>query len=411
LLYISFRTASKIVETTRTIEARDIQLDILQNLLNKFPPAGSIESEEFLRRSLARMRVEQFQSEVNFEHEMDFEQRIKLLKKAISLYSDAGDTDNYQRTLRLLQETHRVRGAELEKEVANEQGFEDKARAYEEAAAAYTDYCAEERKHCLNIAAELRSKAAREAETLPCFNTVLAALEHAEHAIARDEGPEGISLAFRGEPEGISVSGSYVVVRSWSPGHFLYPLDSHDKFFRWFSSYCQINVTDPAIKELFENLMKTIGETTTYCPTPEMMPQWIITTKFSKIALALTAATFTGALSGVSVGGMNLKAVLVGVVGAHAAILVNLLSNYLLMDDDEKGKVSGLTEQYIKDPTKMSIILELNKRPQTIRELCTTSRYSDNKMRQTVKSLEKDGILREKAGTKRPVLWELTRPL
>jgi tetratricopeptide (TPR) repeat protein len=389
----------RIIDVVRTFDDYDTQWLTLKRLYDGFPHAGDRESSNFLQSELAYLRVSQASGED------DSNSKVKYLKEALELYSEAKDLEGQESTLRLLHNEYYKRGAKLEKEVADYQSLEDRARAYEAAASAYSSYCEEERFRCLKLAREMRAEAVRETQGIPQFQNLLIAFGQAvtiEESKIRSTAHSAWSL-------GVSSNEEYVKVQSLTGFFALDNPNFHDEFFRFFASYCELDPNDPIIKKLIENLAMSFGESSSYCPTPAMTPQWIVTTRFSKIALALTAGTVTGALSGLVAGGADLKMILVGVVGAHAAILVNLISAYLLMhDDNEKQSFSELLNQYINEPAKVYVILELKKRPQTIRQLYSGAGYSESRMRRIVGELKSRGIIREQAGSSKPVYWELT---
>lgn len=392
---------TKITETVKKIKWKSIQWRTLKKLAGKFPSAASKESLQCLKSGLARIRVEQAYSE------MSFEKKVKLLKEGLGLYNRAGDSKNEQSTLRLLKEIHHGRGAKIEKAVKSYKGFEDKARTYEAAATAYSHYCSEERNRCLKLAVEMHTKAAQEAETTLGFSTALADFEHS----LNEKASKTYGTAPRtAEPLGISSYEKYVIVRSWHLGDIPH-MDAHNEFLRFFADHCGIDIADPTARDLFSKLINTLGETTSYCPTPTATPQWIVTTKFKKIMLALIAGTLVGAIPGVAAGGMDPKAILIGVIGAHAAIMVNLISKYILTPENHKKTVSGLLKKYIEEPAKVFVILELKKRPQAIRELCQASGYSKSKMSRIIMKLKKDSTIQKRRSTTKPVLWELTHLL
>jgi len=387
---------AKLIDVVRHNHPLITQWKILENLYKRFPDAGGFKSRRALQRILATIQVEQSHFEMNSEP------KTKLLKSALNLYQEADDSEKYQTALLILEQEYCKRGAEVEREVGDYKGYEDRARTYEAAANAYSGYCEPERNRCLNLAADLRRSAIRGAEGICNIHAKLAALEDAINA-----GEFKVQHLPRNDwSVGLSSSQDHLEVCSHTFG-FSRHLEAHEQFFLSFAKHCGLDASDPVVEELLRKLMMAYGETSSFCPTPCATPAWFITTKFSKLALALLAGVLTGGISGLAAGGPNLRAILIGVVGAHAAIFSNLIAAYLLMHREEKNEFSKLIKRYIDEPAKLYMVVELKKRPQTIPELCAGSGYSESKARRVINALKSDGVVRQKQGISKPILWEV----
>jgi hypothetical protein len=179
----------------------------------------------------------------------------------------------------------------------------------------------------------------------------------------------------------------------------------NSEFSRLLARHYGIDDTDPVVKKLFGEILYTSAYTgfEQLCSTG-ILPTRI--TEFRKIALAAIGAALSGGLAGVAVGGLDFRSILAGVIGAHGAVLTNLLTEYLL-EPSGRHTIAGAIAAYPDEPMKVWIILQLRERPRTIRQLCEPLGYPQTRMRKLVNELHSDNVVGKVADATRPVLWEL----
>lgn len=385
------------------LPSRSAEEGFLKALVEKFPDAGSRPAEALLLRRLGELRV------ARAEEETSEDRRIERLEEALHLFERARDPEGQQRTRHLLTELCRQRGSRMEAIAAAIENTDERARGYELAASTYSDHCPDDRTRCRNQAVELREaanerrrEAAHAAWGIPGVLEVIAQLEQilVPTHLAINDGP----FFFRGGPTGIFVGTDDLIVRSLTG--MADSGEAHERFVVGLSTYCHSDLNDDTVRRLVLELVAALGETDRYCPTPNATPLWYVTTKVGRAALAVALGTITGAIAGVVSGGPDPKAVLVGIAGAQAALIVNLLSIYLQGSEDKRAKTREILEA-LGRPDEAMIIAELSERPRTIRELSGAGTASDRKLRRLVHRLEKAGLVRRADRRRGGIVWEL----
>ncbi|MDT0352921.1 hypothetical protein [Pseudonocardia charpentierae] len=161
-----------------------------------------------------------------------------------------------------------------------------------------------------------------------------------------------------------------------------------------------------SISQLLAKLVATVGDTTSYCPTPTMMPSSVVTTKWRQTLLALLATGVAGSSLGLVSADPELRTVLIAVLGTELGLAVNLVSTYLTRRRDND------VEQLLKDRDEADsvIILYLLRRPRTVRELSELTHCATDRMRRNLNRLEGDGVVEKNPGGPRGAQsWQLSK--
>jgi hypothetical protein len=326
----------------------------------------------------------------------DDQTRQKRLELAASLFGQAGDTDGRLTVERELALIARRRARHIEWDATQSKALLEQARRLEQAAIAYGSRWQDDARRCRERAVESRRAAEVQAMAAPGIGRML----DETNRVAEEAAELRPSRTWRALDD---IPHDLIVVQGTTG---FGPSQEHDEFVTIFARHFGIDLSDPRVRGLLWRLLMEAGDTSRFCPTPRAMPIWVVTTTWHKTVLALLGAALAGD-GAAAAGGMDARAVVVGILGAECGVVTSLISTYLTNSPDDH--VAILLQE--RDPPECAIILCLAQGSKTYAELAQESCYPIKTVREIVKRLRDADVVAaetKKGGGSRK--WKLIIP-
>jgi hypothetical protein len=326
----------------------------------------------------------------------------RLLREALSLYKQAKDDLTEQRAAQRLAGICQADGSTREHIAESRSGLLTRAKELESAAQAYGGYWPQDAARCLSAARKYRSDVENTAIAVVGYAHARTSLDEGLREVPQEKAPAR-SPFFHGRPyvEGGKVQNATLVISQRSIG---WADDGNDEIINSIGALLGIDLDVPVLKSYLWNVAKSLGDSNSYCPTPNAMPIWIVTTTWRKTLLAMLIAALSGGVTGFALGGLDPKAALVGAVGTEGAMLVNLLSTYITKPNREE--LSDLLRAH--GTQEAAIIIHLWGKTLSCTELAEECQLNSATVRKILKDLESKRVIqRIETGSHKAQLWTI----
>jgi hypothetical protein len=354
----------------------------LELLIRRHPTmANSAKRKLSVHIAASRIR----QSDLESERYMNMKER--LLCDAIALYKQAGDHLAEQRAAEMLAEIYRRDGFTREHMAESRSGLLIRAKELEQAAQAYGGYWPQDADRCRSAAHKYRSDAESAATTVAGYADARTRLDAGLRGVPQERA-SARSPFLLGRPyiKDGKVQNATLVISQRSIGWLD---DRNDDVINSIGALVGIDVNVPVLKWWLWNVVTSLGDSDSYCPAPDMMPIWIVTTTWRKTLLAMLIAALSGNVAGYAAGGLDPKAALAGAVGTETAMLVNLLSTYITKPN--RKELSDLLRTH--DTEEAAILIHLWGKTLSCAELAKECQLSPAAVRKILKDLESKRVI------------------